>query len=163
MVDVGTLSVVRESGVLYGRCSECGAQLQMPELSGFMIRSPSDVADRMMVTLGMLDHEELRVLALSTRNRVIGEETVYVGNVSSALVRVGELFRLAVRLNAKSVILVHNHPSGDVTPSPDDLHLTAEALAAGRLLDIDVLDHLVVGRAAYVSLRDRGVVFDRVR
>ena len=77
------------------------------------------------------------------------------------LVRVGELFRDAVRLNAAGVILVHNHPSGDPTPSPDDLHLTAEALAAGRLLDISLLDHLVIGHDVYVSLRDRGVVFDR--
>jgi DNA repair protein RadC len=59
------------------------------------------------------------------------------------------------------VILVHNHPSGDPTPSPDDLHLTAEALAAGRLLDIALLDHLVIGHDAFVSLRDRGVAFDR--
>jgi hypothetical protein len=87
--------------------------------------------------------------------------TVYQGNVSSSLVRVGELFRDAVRLNASGVILVHNHPSGDPTPSPDDLHLTAEALAAGRLLDIALLDHLVIGHDAYVSLRDRGISFDR--
>jgi DNA repair protein RadC len=87
--------------------------------------------------------------------------TAYVGNVSASLVRVGELFRDAVRLDAAGVILVHNHPSGDPTPSPDDLHLTAEALAAGRLLDIDLLDHLVIGHDAYASLRDRGVVFDR--
>jgi DNA repair protein RadC len=87
--------------------------------------------------------------------------TAYQGNVSASLVRVGELFRDAVRLDAAGVILVHNHPSGDPTPSPDDLHLTAEALAAGGLLDIDVLDHLVIGHDAYVSLRDRGVAFDR--
>ena len=90
-----------------------------------------------------------------------GKTTVYQGNVSSSLVRVGELFRDAVRLNAAGVILVHNHPSGDPTPSPDDLHLTAEALAAGRLLDIAMLDHLVIGHDAYISLRDRGVAFDR--
>jgi DNA repair protein RadC len=64
-------------------------------------------------------------------------------------------------LNASGVILCHNHPSGDPTPSPDDLHLTAEALAAGRLLDIALLDHLVIGHDAYVSLRDRGVSFDQ--
>ncbi|MEX1169445.1 MAG: JAB domain-containing protein [Chloroflexota bacterium] len=87
--------------------------------------------------------------------------TVYQGNLGASLVRVGELFRDAVRLNAAGVILVHNHPSGDPTPSPDDLHLTAEALAAGRLLDIAVLDHLVIGHDAYASLRDRGVAFDR--
>ena len=65
-------------------------------------------------------------------------------------------------LHAARLILVHNHPSGDPTPTPDDLHLTAEAVAAGRLLDIAVLDHVVLGHGTYVSLRDRGVAFDRV-
>ena len=87
--------------------------------------------------------------------------TVYRGNVSTSLVRVGELFRDAVRQHAAGLILVHNHPSGDPTPSPDDLHLTAETVAAGRLLDVPVLDHLVIGHDAYVSMRDRGVAFDR--
>ena len=100
-------------------------------------------------------------MLLNTKNVVLRVVTVYQGNVNSSLVRVGELFRDAVRVNATGIILVHNHPSGDPTPSPDDLHLTAEALAAGRLLDIDVLDHLVIGHDAYVSLRDRGVAFDR--
>jgi len=111
--------------------------------------------------MGRLEREELRVVLLDTKNHVLRVATVYQGNVSSSLVRVGELFRDAVRLNAAGVILVHNHPSGDPTPSPDDLHLTAEALAAGRLLDIQLLDHLVIGHDAYVSLRDRGVAFDR--
>jgi DNA repair protein RadC len=113
--------------------------------------------------MGRLEREELRVVLLNTKNVVLRVHTVYQGNVSSSLVRVGELFRDAVRVNATGVILVHNHPSGDPTPSPDDLHLTAEALAAGRLLDIEVLDHLIVGHDAWVSLRDRGVAFDRDR
>ncbi len=125
------------------------------------IRSARDVADRLMLHMGRLEREELRVVLLNTKNVVLRVATVYQGNVSSSLVRVGELFRDAVRLNAAGLILVHNHPSGDPTPSPDDLHLTAEALAAGRLLDIDLLDHLVVGHDAWVSLRDRGVAFDR--
>jgi DNA repair protein RadC len=125
------------------------------------IRSPRDIADRLLLQMGRLEREELRVVLLNTKNVVLRVSTVYQGNVSSSLVRVGELFRDAVRLNASGLILVHNHPSGDPTPSPDDLHLTAEALAAGRLLDIDVLDHLVVGHDAWVSLRDRGVSFDR--
>jgi DNA repair protein RadC len=87
--------------------------------------------------------------------------TVYAGNVSSSLVRVGECFTEAIRENASGIVAVHNHPSGDPTPSPDDLHLTAELIAAGRLLDIDVLDHIVLARDGYISLRDRGVVFDR--
>ena len=90
-------------------------------------------------------------MVLNTKNVVLRVATAYQGNVSASLVRVGELFRDAVRLTASGVILVHNHPSGDPTPSPDDLHLTAEALAAGRLLDIAVLDHLVIGHDAYVS------------
>jgi DNA repair protein RadC len=125
------------------------------------IRSPRDVADRLVVEMGRLEREELRVLSLNAKNAVQRVSTVYVGNVSASLVRVGELFRDAVRLDASGVILVHNHPSGDPTPSPDDLHLTAEAIAAGRLLDVDVLDHVVIGQDAWISLRDRGVAFDR--
>jgi len=125
------------------------------------IRGPSDVADRLILQMGGLEREELRVVILDTKNHVLRVATIYQGNVSASLVRIGELYRDAVRLNAASVILVHNHPSGDPTPSPDDLHLTAEALAAGRLLDIGLLDHLVIGHDAFVSLRDRGVAFDR--
>ncbi|HEU4673765.1 MAG TPA: DNA repair protein RadC [Candidatus Limnocylindrales bacterium] len=125
------------------------------------IRSPRDVADRLILQMGRLEREELRVILLNAKNRVLRVTTAYVGNVSTSLVRVGELYRDAVRADAAGVILVHNHPSGDPTPSPEDLHLTAEALAAGRLLDIDLLDHLVIGHDAYVSLRDRGVSFDR--
>lgn len=126
-----------------------------------IIRSPRDLADRLILQMGRLEREELRVVLLDTKNHVLRVVTVYQGNVSSSLVRVGELYRDAVRLDASGVILVHNHPSGDPTPSPDDLHLTAAALAAGRMLDIQLLDHLVIGHDAYVSLRDRGVAFDR--
>ena len=141
---------------------ELGRRLMADWPAGrWTIRSPRDVADRLMLQMGRLEREELRIVLLNTKNVVLRVATVYQGNVSSSLVRVGELFRDAVRLNASGLILVHNHPSGDPTPSPDDLHLTAEALAAGRLLDIDLLDHLVVGHDAFVSLRDRGVSFDR--
>ncbi len=127
----------------------------------WIVRSPRDVAERLIPLMGHLEREELRVVLLNTKNAVLKTVTVYQGNVSASLVRVGELFRDAVRINAAGAILVHNHPSGDPTPSPDDLHLTAEALAAGRLLDIDLLDHLVIGHDAFVSLRDRGISFDR--
>jgi DNA repair protein RadC len=141
---------------------EIGRRLMADWPTGrWSIRGPGDVADRLILQMGRLEREELRVVILDTKNHVLRVPTVYQGNVSSSLVRVGELYRDAVRLNAASVILVHNHPSGDPTPSPDDLHLTAEAIAAGRLLDIALLDHLVIGHDAYTSLRDRGVVFDR--
>jgi len=126
-----------------------------------MVRAPRDLADRLILQMGRLEREELRVVVLNTRNAVLAIETVYRGNVSTALVRVGELFRDAIRQHAAGLILVHNHPSGDPAPSPDDLHLTAEAVAAGRLLDVPVLDHLIIGHEAFVSLRDRGIPFDR--
>jgi DNA repair protein RadC len=124
------------------------------------VRSPRDVADRFVPSMGRLEREEMHVVLLNARNAVLATENVYVGNVSAAVVRIGELFRDAVRRHAAGLILVHNHPSGDPTPSPDDLHLTAEAIAAGRLLDVAVLDHLVIGHDAWLSLRDRGVTFD---
>ncbi len=127
----------------------------------WVIRSPRDVGERLIPQMGFLEREELRVVVMNTRNAVMRMVTVYQGNVSSSLVRIAELFRDAVRLNASGLILVHNHPSGDATPSPEDLRLTAEALAAGRLLDIQVLDHLIVAGSGFVSLRDRGVAFDR--
>ncbi|MEO8207929.1 MAG: DNA repair protein RadC [Chloroflexota bacterium] len=129
--------------------------------ASWAVRSPGDVADRLVLQMGRLEREELRIVVLNTRNVVQRVVTAYQGNLSASVVRVGELFRDAVRLIAAGIILVHNHPSGDPTPSPDDLHLTAEALAAGRLLDIHVLDHLVIGHDAWVSMRDRGVAFDR--
>lgn len=129
----------------------------------WVIRSPRDLADRLVLQMGRLEREELRVVLLNTRNAVLAAPTVYQGNVSTALVRIGELFRDAVRQHAAAIILVHNHPSGDPTPSPDDLHLTAESVAAGRLLDVAVLDHLIVGHDAYISLRDRGIAFGRPR
>jgi DNA repair protein RadC len=125
------------------------------------IRAPRDVADRLLPEMARLEREELRVLLLNAKNGVIRQSTVYVGNVSAALVRVAELFRDAVRAHAAGLIVVHNHPSGDPEPSPDDLHLTAEAIAAGRLLDLPLLDHVILASDGYVSLRDRGITFDR--
>jgi DNA repair protein RadC len=125
------------------------------------VRAPRDVGERLVPQMGYLEREELRVVLLNARNTVLRLVTVYQGNVSSSLVRIAELFRDAVRLNAAALILVHNHPSGDPTPSPDDLRLTAETLAAGRLLDIQLLDHLIVAGDGFVSLIDRGVAFDR--
>jgi DNA repair protein RadC len=125
------------------------------------IRAPRDVADRLLRDMAALEREELRVLLLNAKNVVLRQVVVYQGNVSAALVRIAELFRDAVRVHAAGIVVVHNHPSGDPEPSPDDLHLTAEAIAAGRLLDIAVLDHVILAAEAYVSLRDRGVAFDR--
>ena len=103
-----------------------------------------------------LEHEELRTLLLNTKNVVVAEQTVYVGNLAGSAVRVGEVFREAVRRQAAALVVVHNHPSGDPTPSADDLRITAELVQAGRLLDIELLDHVVIGAEGWVSLRALG-------
>jgi DNA repair protein RadC len=159
------LSRVREPAVLYRQflvCPSCGERVPTTVTGlDWVVRSPTDIADRLLGQFNGKEQEELHVLLLNTKNRVIRQQCVYIGNVSSALARVGELFREAVRDNAAGLILVHNHPSGDPTPSPDDLHLTAEVLTAGRLLDVQVLDHIVLGADTFVSLRDRGIGFER--
>jgi DNA repair protein RadC len=162
------LELVQVPGIGNARAAQLVAAFELGRRSladspagRWSVRAPRDVAQRLIPQMAGLEREELRVLQLNTKNVVLRQTTVYVGNVSAALVRVAELFRDAVRSHAAGVIVVHNHPSGDPEPSPDDLHLTAEAIAAGRLLDIPLLDHVVVARDGYVSLRDRGVAFDR--
>jgi len=116
------------------------------------VRSPSDVANLLMVEMSFLDKEELHTVLLDTKNFIIRTEKVYAGSLNSAVVRVGEVFREAIRANCASIIVAHNHPSGDPTPSPEDVHVTKQIVEAGELLDINVLDHLVIGRSKYVSL-----------
>ncbi|GAB4566170.1 MAG: hypothetical protein Kow0047_17360 [Anaerolineae bacterium] len=101
----------------------------------------------------------MRVILLDTRNRVMGIETIYRGSLNAAVVRIGELFKPAIRANSAALIMAHNHPSGDPSPSPEDIRLTRDAVAAGRLLSIDVLDHLVLGHGRFISMKERGLGF----
>ena len=123
------------------------------------IHSPQDAADLLMYEMGALEQEHLRVILLDTRNRVLQIEEVYHGSLNSSQVRVGELFKAAIRRNAAAIIVAHNHPSGDPSPSPDDIAITRAIVQAGKLLDVDVLDHVVIGRGRFVSLKERGLGF----
>jgi len=127
-------------------------------VDGWRVRTPADVAERLIPEMGHLEREELRVCLLNTRNVVLAKATVYVGNLAGSPVRVGEVYREAVRRQAAAVIVVHNHPSGDPSPSGDDLRITADLAHAGRLLDIELLDHLVIGHDRWVSLRAAGAL-----
>ncbi|MCI0519070.1 MAG: DNA repair protein RadC [Chloroflexi bacterium] len=125
-----------------------------------LIQSPQEAAELVQHELELLEQEELHVILLDVRNRLIAREMVYRGSLSAAQARIGELFKSAIRSNAAHVILVHNHPSGDPTPSPDDVAFTRAVVQAGKLLDIEVLDHLVIGRGRHVSLKERGLGFN---
>jgi DNA repair protein RadC len=124
-----------------------------------VIHSPGDAADLVKFEMSLLEQEELRAMLLDTRNRVITTETIYKGSLNSSHMRVCELFRYAIRINAAAIIVVHNHPSGDPTPSPDDVVVTRAIVQAGKLLDIDVLDHLIIGKGQFISLKERGLGF----
>jgi DNA repair protein RadC len=123
------------------------------------IHSPADAAALLQYEMSALEQEELRVILLDTRNRVMDITSVYRGSLNSSQVRVGELFKAAIRRNCAALVVVHNHPSGDPAPSPDDIAITRAIVQAGKLLDVDVLDHLVIGRGRYVSLKERGLGF----
>jgi len=123
------------------------------------VRSPADAANLLMLEMSLLAQEQMRVILLDSKNRVLAIPTIYQGSLNTSLVRVGELFREAIRQNCAAIIVVHNHPSGDPTPSPEDVLVTKQIVEAGKLLDIEVLDHLVIGRQRYVSLKERGLGF----
>ena len=123
------------------------------------INGPDDVAALVAAEMSALEQEELRVLLLNTKNEVQSLRTVYRGSVNSTQVRIGEILRDAVRRNTPALIAVHNHPSGDPTPSRDDVAMTKELVAGGKLLDIEVLDHVVIGSGGrLVSLRGEGLM-----
>lgn len=124
------------------------------------VTSPSDAANLLMSEMMLLEQEHLRVILLDTRNQVLGTPTVYIGSLNTSVVRVGELFKAAIKENAAALIVAHNHPSGDPSPSPEDVNVTRQLVQAGKLLDINVLDHIVIGRQQYVSLKERGLGFD---
>lgn len=124
------------------------------------IQSPSEAAALVQYEMAALEQEHLRVLLLDTRNRLMAIREIYRGSLNSSLIRVAEVFRDAVRSNAASIIVIHNHPSGDPSPSPEDIAVTRAMVEAGKLLDIQVLDHLIIGGNSHVSLKSRGVGFD---
>lgn len=123
------------------------------------IESPDDVVRLLGVELSTQEQEQLWVVLLDTKHRVITRRMVYQGSVNKAQVRIGEIFRDAVRVNATALILAHNHPSGDPSPSSADIDLTADAVRCGQLLDIGLLDHLVLGHGRWVSMKRLGLGF----
>lgn len=122
------------------------------------VRSPAEAVAHLRATIyqdfDALDHEQLWTLLLNTKQYVTHHVLVYKGNVNSAVVRIGELFKDALRFNAAAMILVHNHPSNDEHPSPNDLRVTQFACEAAQLLDVTLLDHLILSKSGYTSLKE---------
>ena len=139
---------------------ELGHRFARAEVAGRpSIQSPEDVAELLRYEIGGREQEHLVAVLLDTRNRWLRTVEVYVGSLNTSVVRIGEVFREAVRANAAAVIIAHNHPSGDPSPSPEDVAVTRALVEAGRLLDIEVLDHVVIGMDGHLSLRQAGLGF----
>lgn len=118
-----------------------------------IITGPQDVADQVQYKMAHLEQEELWVLLLDSRNKLLKIEELYRGSLNSSSVRPAEIFRLGIRGNAAALIIVHNHPSGDPSPSPEDVQLTRALIDAGRMLEMPILDHIVVGFRGTVSIK----------
>ena len=123
------------------------------------ITCPADAANLFLAAMSTEAQEQLRVMLLDSRHRVQRMSVVYVGNVNTSMIRVAEVFRQAVKDNSAAIVVAHNHPSGDPTPSPEDVRVTEQMVRAGEMLDIEVLDHLIIGKQRYVSLKERGLGF----
>jgi len=139
---------------------ELGRRLSLDTPEGLpTIHSPADAAALIMYEMSALPQEQLRVMLLNTKNQVLEIKTLYQGSLNSSTVRVGEVFKQAIITNAAAAIIAHNHPSGDPNPSPDDIAVTRALVEAGQLLDVQILDHLVIGNNRFVSLKERGLGF----
>ena len=121
-----------------------------------VIRSPEDVASLLMEKMRFLDREHFQVMTLNTKNQVLGIKTAFIGSLNSSIVHPREIFKEAIKRSAAALILVHNHPSGDPSPSPEDLDVTRRLQEAGRLLGIEILDHVIIGDRKFYSLKQQG-------
>jgi len=137
-----------------------GLRLNEPSGERPMINSPADAAALVQDDMALLEQEYLKVMLLDTRNRLLDIVEVYHGSVNSSQVRMAEIFKPAIQRMAPAIIAVHNHPSTDPTPSPDDITVTRAMVQSGKLLEITCLDHLVIGGSRYVSLKERGLGFE---
>ena len=135
---------------------ELGRRLSLPQIEDkYQIITPVDAARLVMLEMAYLDHEQMRILILNTKNQVVENISRYQGTVNSSVLRAAEIFRPAIIRNCPGVIICHNHPSGDPTPSPEDISVTEQLVSASRVLDIELVDHLVIGNHRFVSLKER--------
>lgn len=156
--DLGALGLGDATAARVVAALELGRRALAAEREGDVLDTPGAAARAIAPHLAHLDREAVVVALLTRKQRLIAVCPIYTGNVAGTSVRIGELFCEALRRNAAGIILGHNHPSGDPEPSADDLRTTRDAVAAGRLLGVSVVDHVIIGAGRHVSLRERGAV-----
>ena len=144
-INIFTVKLVKESGKLY-------------DLENTFIKSPENAYEAIekVFDLNSKTKEHFGILTLSTKNQIIGAHIIHIGGLNISIVQMREVFQQAILNNAASILCFHNHPSGDPTPSPEDISITERLMESGKILGIDVLDHLTIGDKRFISLREKG-------
>ncbi|WP_088043209.1 DNA repair protein RadC [Bacillus sp. EAC] len=124
----------------------------------YRIKGPEDCANFMMDEMRFLEQEHFICLYLNTKNQIIARETIFKGSLNASIVHPREVFKEALRRSSSSIICLHNHPSGDPTPSREDIEVTKRLVECGKIIGIEILDHIIIGEHKYVSLKEKGYV-----
>lgn len=124
----------------------------------YVIRSPEDGANYVMNDMRFLSQEHFVCLYLNTKNQVLHKQTIFIGSLNASIVHPREVFREALKRSVASIICLHNHPSGDPAPSREDIEVTKRLVECGKMLGIELLDHLIIGENKFVSLKEKGYV-----
>lgn len=142
-----TVRLVKEKGALY-------------DLDSFIVRSPEDaaIAARKFFEYDELTQENFCIFTLNTKNKIVGCHTIFIGSLNASIVHPREVFQHALLNNAASIIAFHNHPSGDPTPSREDIEVTKRLVECGKILGIELLDHVIIGNPKFISLKEKGYI-----
>jgi DNA repair protein RadC len=124
----------------------------------YIVRTPEDAARYMMEAMRYLPQEHFVVMHLDTKNQVVAHDTVFIGSLNASVAHPREIFRAAIKRNSAAIICFHNHPSGDPTPSPEDADITRRLVETGRIMGIEVLDHIIIGDGTFISMKMRGMI-----
>lgn len=144
-------------GVLMLSAIELGKRMnQYKSNDRYIVRSPEDGADYVMEEMRSLNQEHFVVLFLNTKNQIIHRQTIFIGSLNASIVHPREVYREAVKRSAASIIVAHNHPSGDPSPSQEDIHVTRRLVESGKMIGIELLDHLIIGDRKFISLKEKG-------
>nr|WP_154896281.1 DNA repair protein RadC [Paenibacillus xylanexedens] len=154
MKGIGMAKAVQlKAGIELGHRIAQSRRVQSPS-----IRTPRDAADILLEQLRYLQKEHFVCLFLNSKNHIIAQETLSMGSLNASIVHPREVFRAAIKCSSASIVCAHNHPSGDPTPSPEDIQITKRLIEAGSIVGIEVLDHIIIGDGTYVSLKEKGLV-----
>lgn len=162
--EVSLEELVQEKGIGVAKAVSIKAAIELGRRVGLdiqtraTIRSPEDVKNIVMEEMRYFDREHFRVMYLDRKGGLLAMEDISVGGLHSSIAHSREVFKNAIKKSANSVILIHNHPSGDVTPSREDIEVTKRLLEAGKIIGIEVLDHIIIGESSYCSLKSKALI-----